>query len=166
MKKLTATHKGIITGLAMIVASVIFFYVLKFPENGTNQLLVWLIYISGIIWSLASYKMADHGSASFKDYFSEGFKTFIVVTLFMAVFTFVFYKLNPQILEETIKTNNIIVQKEGDHTPAEIEENAKRLRNIFMPMMLATKTLMNLFIGALISIIGGIILRSRKSAAM
>lgn len=166
MKKLTATHKGTITGLLMIVVSVVFFYVLKFPENGTNQLLVWLIFISGIIWSLVSYKMADPGSASLKNYFSEGFKTFIVVTLFMAVFTFVFYKLNPQILEDTIKANNILVQKEGDHTPAEIEENANRLRNIFMPMMLATKTLMYLFTGALISIIGAIILRSGKSTAM
>lgn len=162
MKNLTATHKGIITGSLMITVSVICFYALKLPENGKNQVVTWVIFIGGIVWSLVAFKLKGLPKAAFKDYFSEGFKTFIVVAFFMAVFTFVFYKLNPQILENAIKENNILVFKEGDHTPAEIEENANKLRNIFMPMMLATKTVLYLFIGSLVSLIAAIMLRSKN----
>ena len=153
MKNLNATYKGMVTGLLMIAVSLLFFYILKFPVNGKNQLVILGIFIAGVLWSLISFKMKTVSTAGFKDYFSEGFKTFIVVALLMAVFTFVFYKLNPQILENTIKENNILVLKEGDHTPAEIEANADKLRSIFMSMMLAINTIKYLLLGALVSLI-------------
>ncbi|MEO8770182.1 MAG: DUF4199 domain-containing protein [Ferruginibacter sp.] len=153
MKNLTATIKGVITGLLMIIMSVVFFYSLKLPVNGMNQFLIIAIFVIGIFWSLVSFKERAPETAGFKDYFSEGFKTFIVVTFFMAVFTFVFYKLNPQILENGIKENNILVMKEGNHTEAEIDENAQKMRDIFMPMMLTINTVKYLLIGSLVSLI-------------
>lgn len=153
MKKINATYKGIIIGALMIVLSVIFFYLLKFPVNGDNQLVILIIYLLGIIWSQFSLKKKG-GIYSFKEYFSEGFKTFIVVTLFMVVYTFIFYKLNTQILENVIKENNVLILKNGDHMPAELPANADKLRNIFMPMMLAINTIKYLLLGAIVSLIG------------
>ena len=161
MAQLTATHKGLITGSLMIIVSLLLFYGLHLPENGNSQFIVWSIYVGGVVWSLLDFNKKAMAGASFKDYFQEGFKAFIVVSLFMAVFTFVFYKLNPQILEETIKKNDILVQQQGDHTAAEIEENSNRLRDIFMPMMLATKTILNLLLGAITTVIGSMLLKGR-----
>lgn len=163
MMNLSATYKGVITGSLMILVSVFAFYSLKLPENGDTQIAVIVIFIAGIIWSLVSFKQRVSQDTTFKDYFSEGFKTFIVVALFMAIFTFIFYRLNPQILENTIKENNILVMQQGDHTPAEIDENANKLRDIFMPMMLATKTIMFLFTGAVVTLIATLILKPGKS---
>ena len=153
MKNINATYKGLATGIVMIALSVIFFYFLLLPVTGNNQMVILLIFIVGILWSLISFKVKAPATSRFKDYFSEGFKTFVVVALLMAVFTFVFYKLNPQILENTIKENNILVLKEGDHTPAEINANSDKLRSIFMPMMLAINTIKYLLLGSLVSII-------------
>jgi hypothetical protein len=162
MKNITATIKGVITGLLMIVLSLVFFYILKLPENGKNQIFVLLIMVAAVIWSLISLKLKATDQLTFKDYFSEGFKTFIVVTLFMAIYTFVFYKLNPQILEDAIIKNNKLVQVEGNHTDVEIAANADKLRNIFMPMMLAVKTIEYLILGALVSLIGAGFLGQKK----
>ena len=162
MKELSSTRKGIVTVVLMIMLAVVFFYAFKLPVNGKNQFIILLLSIAGVLWSLFSLKLKDAATAGFKDYFSEGFKTFIVIALFMAVFTFVFYKLNPQILENGIKENNDLVMKEGNHTPAEIKVNADKMRNIFMPMMLAINTMKYLLLGSLVSLVAAGFL-SRKT---
>lgn len=72
----------------------------------------------------------------------------------MVLYTFVFYKLNPQILENAIKENNTLVMKEGNRTAAEIDANSAKLRSIFMPMMLIITTIKFLILGALVAVIG------------
>ena len=162
MKNLNATYKGVITGLLMIGLSVVFFYGLKLPENGRNQFIVIAVFVVGILWSLVTFRGRASETTGLKDYFSEGFKTFIVVTLFMVVFTFVFYKLNPQILENGIKENNILVMKGGNRTEAELAENAQKMRDIFMPMMLAINTIKYLLIGSLVSLITAVFFIKKK----
>ena len=162
MKNLSATYKGVITGVLMIVLSLIFFYIFKLPINGKSQYVILLVFIAGVLWSLISYKLIETSTLSFKNYFSEGFKTFIVVALFMAVFTFIFYKLNTQIMENGIQENNLLLLKDGNKTPTEIKENADKLRDIFMPMMLAINTIKYLLLGSLVSVIAAAFLSQKK----
>ncbi len=162
MKNVSATNKGLITGTILIVLSLIFFYLLKLPINGKNQYVILIIFITGILWSLISYNLISTSEQKIKNYFSEGFKTFIVVTLLMAVFTFIFYKLNPQIMEKGIQENNILLLKSGNKTPMEIKENADKLRDIFMPMMLGINIVKYLFLGSLVSLIAGAFLSQQK----
>ena len=164
MKNLSATYKGLITGALMILLSLVFFYIFKLPENGKSQYIILITFIVGVLWSLISYKITSPPNRTIKNYFSEGFKTFIVVALFMAIFTFIFYKFNPQIMENGIQENNAILLKDGNKTPAEIKENADKLRNIFMPMMLAISTIKYLLLGSLISFITGGFLSQQKKA--
>src|SRR5438128_1585034 len=140
MKLAPATIKGLITGFVMIALSLLFFYGLKMPANGREQFAVLSAYVIGIAWSLISYKRSTDAQRTFKEYFSVGFKTFIVVTLLMVVFTFIFYKCNLQIREDGIAENNKLLLQEGDHTPAEIEKNADKLRSIFIPLMMGIAT--------------------------
>ena len=162
MKNISAKNKGIVTGAIMIALSLIFFYKLNLPTNGKNQYVIFLIFIAGILWSLISYNLSGTSEQKLKSYFSEGFKTFIVVTLLMAVFTFIFYKLNPQIMENGILENNKMLLKEGNKTPMEIKENADKLRGIFMPMMVGINIVEYLFLGSLVSLIAGAYLSQQK----
>ncbi|RYD81279.1 MAG: DUF4199 domain-containing protein [Sphingobacteriales bacterium] len=158
MKKLSATYKGLIIAGLMIIVSATLFYGFKFPPNDSSQLVVMGLYIMGIFWSLISLKPTEEKALRFKDYFSQGFKTFIIVTLLMVIYTAVFYKLNPQILENVIAENEILVAKAGDKTPAEIKANSESLRSIFMPMTISLTTVIYLGLGALTSVVGGLIL--------
>ena len=91
MKNISAKYIGLITAAAMVAASLVLFYVFHFPENGKNQYLIYGLYTVGIIAALLLYNKNRTQENSFKNYFSEGFKVFVVVTLIMAVFTFIFY---------------------------------------------------------------------------
>jgi hypothetical protein len=163
MRKLNATYKGLITGLLMIALSVLFFYGLKWPANGNNQFLILVVFVIGLLWSLIPFSKRAASTAGYKDFFSEGFKTFIVVTFLMAIFTFIFYKLNTQILEDGIRENDILVMKQGNHTAAEIKENADKMRSIFMPMMLTLNIIKYLLIGSFVSLLAAGFLIKRKT---
>ena len=166
MRSISSKYIGIITGIAMVLVSLLMFYVLKFPAfgEGQRQYFVWTVYVAGIICSLVAFK-AKPGEHSFKEYFSEGFKTFIVAALIIVVYSFIFHKLNPQILEKAIADNNAMAIKEGTHTAPEIADNAEKLRKIFIVGILMTNTVIYLLLGSLVSMIGGGILSQKKDYA-
>ena len=91
LQNLNATKKGLITGLVMIVLSLLFYYVLMMPLNQKDQYVLFTVYIAGIAWSLFSFKQTSAAIKNFKSYFSTGFKTFIVVTLLMVLYTAIFF---------------------------------------------------------------------------
>lgn len=160
--KINATKKGIITALIMIAVSLLFFYVLKYPVNGNSQFIIWGIYVAGIIWTLLEFHLRAKEPVLFKNYFSEAFKCFVVVTLLLAVYTFIFYKINPQILENALAENNKLLQQQGNRTAMEIADNEKKLRDIYIPMMLAVHTVKNLILGAVVSAVGALMLSLKK----
>lgn len=164
MKSFSPTVKGIISGVAMVIAALFNFYILKQPVDSYYQYIVYSIYSIGIIWSIYTFGQNTSADTKFKEYFSTGFRTFIVVTLIMVIYTAIFHMLNPQILESKIALNNILVAKQGNHTPIEIEENAKQMRSIFIPMMSAITTFIYLFIGALITAVtSGVIMQIKRN---
>ena len=153
LKNLNPTKKGLITGLLMVVLALFFFYVLKMPVNQKEQYVLFTVYIAGIAWSLYSYKQTAAEDKKFKSYFSTGFKTFIVVTFLMVLYTFIFFKFNTAYREAGIAENNAMLLQQGNHTPAEIESNANQLRQIFMPVMIGITTFKYLILGALVTAI-------------
>jgi len=155
MTKIKAQYIGLITGGLMVAASFLFFHLMKKPVESNYQLVIYTILTAGIIWSLLSHFKKAAGKQTFKDFFGTGFKTFIVCTLLMALYTFVFFKyLNTSFRDEKIAENSQLLLKEGNHTPQEIEENAKKLAQIFMPLMISRAVFSYLIIGAIVTAIG------------
>lgn len=162
LQKINATKKGLLTGFVMIGLILFFFYGLKWPLNGKEQYVIYSVYLAGILWSLVSFKQANTETKTFKEYFTSGFKTFVVVTLLMVVFTFIFFSFDTSYRESGIAENNKLLLAEGNHTPAEIEGNAAQLRKIFMPMMLGITLFKYLILGALVTAVGAGFLSQRK----
>ena len=153
MKTISARNKGFITGTVMILLSLFFFYVLKKPVDSSLQYIVYTIYSAGIVWCLFDYKKTAAADTKFKEYFSTGFKMFVIVTLMMALFIFIFFYFNPEIRDAKFAENNKLLLAEGNHTPAEIETNTSAMKRIFIPMMMGITTFVYLFLGALITAI-------------
>lgn len=162
MQTISPRNKGLVTGSLMVTVLLVFFYGLHKPVIGTAEYVVYAVYIAGILWSLFDFKKTAAADAKFKDYFSTGFKTFIVSVLIMAVFTFIFYKFNLQLRDGPIAENSKLLLQEGNKTTAEIATNAEQLRKIFMPMMVGITTFKYLAIGALIAAVGAGFLSQKK----
>jgi hypothetical protein len=163
MKNLNARNKGILTGSVMVIVLLLLYYGLHRPITGASEFIVYAIYTAGILWCLYEYKKNTCTKMKFKDYFATGFKTFIIVVLIMVLFTFIFYKLNMQLVTNSIEENNTLLLKEGNKTPVEIAANAAQMKKIFMPMMLGITTFKYLILGTLITAIGAGFLSQDKA---
>ena len=166
MKRSTPTQKGVITGTLMVLASLFSLYVLKNPFESYFQFIVYSIFCAGIVWSLLTYSTTAGAKNSFKDYFSTGFKAFIVIALVMAVFTFAYFSLHPGFRDEKIAENSRLLALQGDHLPKEIEENSKQLKKMFMPLMISSAVFRYLILGTLITVItAGFLSAKNKNAS-
>lgn len=162
MTKLKPQQIGLITAALMIAASLFAFYGLKLPVESNFQFLVYTIFIAGVWWGIFSYHKSEAENKKFKDYFSAGFKTFVIVALLMAVFAYVFFSFNTGFRDARIAENNKLIVAEGNHLPREIEENAKQLKKLFMPIMVSSAMFRYLIIGALITAVSAGFLSQKK----
>ena len=139
--------------MLMILASLFSLYVLKNPVESDFQFIVYSIFCFGIVWSLVDYFRSDNDKKTFTNYFSIGFKTFIVVSLLMAVFAYVYFSYHLEFRDTKIAENSKMLLQQGNHLPKEIEDNAVQLKKMFMPMMISAAIFRYLILGALITVI-------------
>ncbi|MEO6406151.1 MAG: DUF4199 domain-containing protein [Ferruginibacter sp.] len=164
MRSISARNKGIIIGVLMVAICLVMFYMLHKSLQGRNEYVVFAIYIAGICWSLLDHK-SQYKADSFKEYFSTGFKTFIVPCLLMVLFVYIFNKLNPQIRDSMISENNNLLQQDGSRTPAEVQANADKIKELYIPFTLLATTIKYLFMGALVTLVGAGFLSSKPAQA-
>jgi len=161
MNQLNATYKGVITAALMILASLISFYFLKNPVESNFQYVIYLLFTLGILWSVFGVNNPDNKVMTFKDFFSTGFKTFVVIALFMAIFTFIFFTFHTEFRDDKIAENTKLIIQEGNHLPNEIAENAKQLKKMFMPIMISSAVFRYLILGAIISAVSSAFLSQK-----
>ncbi len=162
MTNISAKNIGLITAAVMVIISLVLYYQFGFSDKGAVKIICYSIFTVGIIAALLNFKFSSAAEKTFKEYFSEGFKMFVVVVLIMAVFTYVFYKLNPQIFEKTLIEINKYNVQDANKTALEVEENSNGLRKAFMPMTIATNVIMYLIIGALVTVCSAGFLSQKK----
>lgn len=162
MNNLNATKKGLLTGLVMIACSIAIFFV-KGNFQNSLQYITYCLYVAGILWTLISFKKNDSGAARFKDYFSQGFKCFVVVTLLMVIFTFVFLLLNPGMKEQMAVLMREEMLKTKTLTLTQIEENINSAKKAFVPALVMSAVFGYLLIGAVFTAIAAAFLSQKRS---
>ncbi|HMT97214.1 MAG TPA: DUF4199 domain-containing protein [Ferruginibacter sp.] len=162
LKNISATQKGLITAAVMIVISLLIYYFKGNFENGL-QYITYFVYIAGIVWALLAFRYSDKENKSFKNYFSEGFKCFIVVTLLMVLFTFIFLKLNPSLKDEMAVHYKADLVKTNNYTPAEIETMVVKAKDYFVTMLVSMAIFGYLIIGALVTVIASAFFSQKRN---
>ena len=163
MKALNATKKGLITGIVMILISVVI-YLVKGNFQNSLQYITYSVYVAGIVWTLLGYSSLENHLHKFGEYFSQGFKCFIVVTLLMVIFTAVFLLLQPQLKDEMAVVYKADLVKNGNYTMPEIEDRIKMAKKSFVPSLIMGAVFGYLVIGALVTVIAaGFLSQKNKS---
>ncbi len=161
MIKLNGTIKGLITGTLMIITSLLIYYA-KGNFSNNLQYIAYALYTGGIVWTLIDFHRSSLTSKKFGNYFSAGFKCFVMITLMMVLFTYFFLQAHPELKEEMVKMVRADLTTKGDKTPDEIESQVKMARNNFTTMMTSTAIFGYLIIGALITAVTSAFLIQKK----
>ncbi len=162
LKNLNATKKGLITGLLMIGISLLIFYA-KLPFDSPLQYLIYIIFAAGIVWTLLDFSRSGKHSNKFGEYFSQGFKCFIVVTLLMVIFTFVFNKMHPEFKEQMAQAYRAEMVGKGNSTPAEMDRNIEKMKDFYIVMLVSSAIFGYLIIGAVVTASVSFLLKRRNS---
>lgn len=156
MIKLSPTIKGLLVGILMIIVSVMIYSNYGNFDNNF-QYITYALYVGGIVWTLVAYSRQET-LHTFKTYFTQGFKFFIVVTMLMVAFTVIFINLNPSMKEEMAQNYRAQLIQEGNKTPAEIDNLILTSKEYFTTMITSMAIFGYLFIGTLFTILTSVIL--------
>lgn len=159
--KITAPVKGFITAAAMIAVFLVLFMIDKEGETRL-QYSVYAIYALGIVWAVLAYRKSATFTGKFGDYFSQGFKCFIIVTLCMALFYAIFNAQHPEFAEETAKTYKEQMLKENQKTPTEIESEISTFKKQYTVKLVSGAIFGYLIIGAGVTAVVSVLLSRRK----
>ena len=160
MIQLNATRKGLLTGAAMIILTLLLYYTHLLDSPLTY--LVYIIYSAGIIWSLTAFSK-NTDEKKFSSFFSEGFKCFVIVTLMIVIFTWIFYKLYPEMISDMVEAGRKEMMQQKDYTPAEINEMSEQAQKYAVTMLTSVTIIKYLILGALITALSGFFIIKRAN---
>jgi hypothetical protein len=153
MKLISPTQKGLITGLSIIALSAVIFAVYKNFDNPV-RLVSYALYAAGIFWTLHDF---DRNTAaeekSFKNYFGQGFKCFIVVTLMMVCATYLFFQFNPAFKTQMVEFMRRQWEQNPDFTPGDVAKSVDNYKKMIVPANIMSAVFAYLGIGTLITIL-------------
>jgi len=162
--KLNATIKGLITGLLMVAVAIVFYFN-KIDEASPLNYLGYVIFGLGIVWSITSFARQTQ-STQFKDLFQQGFRCVLAATLVLALYTFIYFKLNEKEIEAVVQqAKQERLRTAKDRTPAEIETEAQQTRKYYIPFQLSILVFSNLFTGVIVTMAtsGALYLRNKNA---
>ncbi len=161
MNNLSATYKGLITGILMIAVSIGIYWLKGNFENGL-QYITYGLYIAGILWALLGFKNSAEPKKSFKNYFTTGFKCFIVVTFLMVLFTYIFTQVDAGMKQQMAVNYRADLQGKGNYTPAEIDVMVKKATDYFNIMLTSMAIFGYLVIGSMVTLIASLFFVQQK----
>lgn len=129
------------------------------PNPTTAQLLVYGFYALST-WFLLFFNRSE--SQAFKDFFQVGFRHFILVTLLMALFSYIFIQLHPDLIEDSAKQLRLAIQASNNRTPAEIERDVKLFIEGYPTAMVSRTIFGYLVVGSLVTVISSFLLTLQK----
>lgn len=156
--KLSPPFIGVITGVLM-VAAILAGYKELLTDAFTAQWIAYGVYAMGVT---ATVYLNKSGLQQFGDFFSLGFRSFIITTLVLVVFTAIFNYLHPEIAAQSAELYRADIIKAQNRTPAEIEQDVKLYREGFATAVISRSIFGYLVFGALAAAISSFLLTLQK----
>ncbi|TXH20320.1 MAG: DUF4199 domain-containing protein [Chitinophagaceae bacterium] len=163
MNKSSATIIGVIAGILMVIAGVVL-YKTNVPEKSALNFIGFGILGLAIVIAINNYVKDASNAISFGKLFNQGFKVFVVITLLMAIYSFFFYKLQPQLVNEmTVKIKADFIATNKDRTPAEIDKMAEDYKKQLPVISVYNTVFQYLLIGTIVTfVVSGTQILKRK----
>ena len=149
---------GLISSGLMIIALMAGYYQ-TIPDATTAQLIAYGIYAAGIVTTLLLHGSPTKG---FGGNFSTGFNCFVVVTLLMVLFTYLFNSLHPETGQQAAAALREEMLKANNRTPSEIERDVNLFREGFATMVVSRSIFGYLMYGAITTAVGSFLQTLRK----
>ena len=163
MRTFSPTIKGLITGVMIIILSAAVYAIYKSFDNPVH-LAAYAIYAVGIFWTLHDFnRHSAPQDQSFRNYFAQGFKCFIVVTLMMVCANFLFLQINTGFKAEMIETMRKQLLQNPDYTAGDVEKHIGTYKKMVVPAYVMSTVFAYLGVGTLMTVLATIFFKYIKN---
>ncbi len=112
---------------------------------------------------MISYRQSGNWTGTFGDLFSQGFRSFIIVTLMMVLFTGIFQKMHPEFAAAYAEVHRKELAKDANKTPGEIAEAVEAVKKQYPTAVVYSTIFGYLMLGAAFTaMVSGLILIRKK----
>lgn len=155
-KPISPVMKGVIISLLLIVLSLIAYFTGQ--DTATwNRWLSNIILFGGILWACISYGKQLNNNVTFGNVFTHGFKVSSIVTLFLILFTVIFFLVFPEIKEKALDVARTEMEKSGNMPEEQIDQAIAMTRKFFYVFTIGGLMFFYMIIGTIASLIGAAI---------
>lgn len=126
------------------------------------QLILYGVYSAGILTAIFALKNRSEGAAGFKQYFSEGFRCFIISALIMVVCMVVFLNMHPELKDQMIAAMRLELARDKSLAPLDIDNRVETAKRAYFPAFIMLTVFRYLVVGALVSVSTSAILGAMK----
>ncbi len=158
-KKIHLTY-GLVTGLIMVVISVIL-YILNLSFKPGMQYITYIPFLIGLIMNANAYSKANDTMVTFGQVFSSCFKACAIVTLILLVWSFISLAVFPDMVDKAMEiARKSMVEK--NLSDDQIDKAIEMTKKFFTPFMIAGVIFGTMFAGALFSLIAAAVAKKSK----
>lgn len=152
-KPISPVMKGVIISLLMMVLSLIAYFTGQ-ESAGWSRWLGNIILFAGVLWACISYGKQLNNNVTFGNVFSHGFKVSAIVTIFLILFSIIFFLLFPEVKEKALNAARTEMEKGGKMQEDQIEQAIAMARKFFFVFTIGGLMFIYMIIGTIASLIG------------
>jgi len=163
----TSIVKGAIIGALLIAFSLIIQTTMDMNAAQKFSWVQFVILMVGVIWSCVHYAKQMEGMVTFGSVFAFGFKVTALVTLIVAVFTYISIKfIFPDMIDKSIAMarQKMATDKNNKMTAEQVEDAMGITRKYFAVLVVGGSILVNLILGLIASLVGAVVAKKNPNA--
>jgi hypothetical protein len=154
---------GFVTGVIMVVMSLIF-YLMGLSFQADKQYISYLLFVplfAGVIMNGIAFSKANEGYVTFANVFGNCFKAVMVVALVMVAWNTLSIFVFPEMKEKGLEMVREQMGKKQEMTDEQLDTMVNLSRKYWNFFMVAGTIFMNLFWGAIASLLAGAIAKKK-----
>ena len=165
-KKQTHIAYGFITGIIMVVISLIMYLTGTMFKNDSMKYISMIPFLVGVILNALAYSKANDGFVTFGNVFGSCFKLSMIVGIVLVAWNIIAIFALPEMKAKIIDMSRDAMVKNPKLTDEQIEMSMNMMKNYWNVFAVAGAIFIALFYGAIFSLIGGAVAKKKGERPM
>ncbi len=163
--KLAWTYGALGGGVGIIFTLMLLSMDMLYDQGWGKSVVSTLILVAAIYLAISSFKKQNEGFLTLGQALKTGIGTALVAAIIALVFTYLLTNFFvPDFMEKTAELSRVTIKEKNPQITPEQLDNAIEMQNKFFWIMYPMILLFNLFIGFIVSLITGLILKKERMA--
>ena len=152
-------------GIGIVFTLMLMSMDMLFDQGWGKSVVSTLILVAAIVLAISSFKKQNQGFLTLGEALKTGIGTSLVAAVIALIFTYLLMNfLVPDFMDKTTELSRITIQEKSPQITPEQLNNALEMQKKFFWIAYPMILLFNLFIGFIVSLISGLVMKKERTA--